>query len=269
MQRICGVVLRAKTKTAASPIETTIFPTVLQFTVTFWSFAWKWINFYDVQFSANYSFGKVGKYFQILFRDGIYHWPEFIFLVLIKILISHLGTQDLIILLLRHASLLDYFYFFGNFAIVFIWLLSWHKQSLVALKLLNGSWIQPWWCARNEVMLIYLSVTSLILEGSSAHYFLLYAWFYFAITQSFRLFCRRLNANLTEDGPRGNVWHTWWTFWWGRLSNVNGMSQEEYFINRWQLCDCDIFICWFRWHTHLKDMNSLWRSICYGRYKQL
>ena len=87
----------------------------------------------------------------------------------------------------------------ANFTIVFTWLFSWHKRSLVALKLLNGSWIQPWWCARNQAMLIYLFVTSLTLEGSSAHYFLLYAWFHLAITQYFRLFCRRLNVNFTED----------------------------------------------------------------------
>ena len=148
-------------------------------------------------------------------------------------------------------------------------LLPWHKRSLVALKLLNGSWIQSWWCARNQAMLIYLLVTSLTLEGSSVHYFLLYAWYYLAITQSFRLFCCRLNANFTEDGHRGNVWHTWWTFLRGRLDNVNGMSQEGYFINRWKLFDCDLFICLFHWHTHLKDMNSLWGSICYGRDKQL
>ena len=168
------------------------------------------------------------------------------------------------ILLLYYCGIhhcLIIFIFFGNFAIVFIWLLSWHKQSLVALKLLNGSWIQPWWCAR-----IYLFVTSLTLEGCSAHYFLLYAWYNLAITQSFRSFCRRLNANFTEDEPRGNVWHTWWTFSRGRLDNVNGMSQEEYFINLWKLFDCDLFIYLFHWHTHLKDMNGLWGSICYGVY---
>ena len=114
--------------------------------------------------------------------------------------------------------------------------------------------------------LIYLFVTSLIVDGSSAHCFLLFAWYYLAITRSFRLFCRRLNANFTEDGPRGNVWHTCWTFLRGRLDNVNGMSQEERFINRWKLCDCDLIICLFHWHTHLKDMNSLWGSICYGVY---
>ena len=71
-------VLRAETKAAALLIETAIFTTILQFAVKFWSIAWKWINFYYLQFSAYYSFGEVGKYFQILFRDGIYHWPEFI-----------------------------------------------------------------------------------------------------------------------------------------------------------------------------------------------
>ena len=39
----------------------------------------------------------------------------------------------------------------------------------------------------------------------SAQCFLPYARCYLAIAQSFRLFCRRLNANFTEDGPRGYV----------------------------------------------------------------
>ena len=103
-------------------------------------------------------------------------------------------------------------------------------------------------------------------EAVHIAYFLLYAWYYLAITQSFRLFCRRLNANFTEDGPRGNVWHTWSTFLRGRLDNLNGMSQEEYFINCRKLFDCDLFICLFHLHTLLKDMNGRWGSICYGVY---
>ena len=213
MQRIGGVGLWAETKTTASPIETAILPTVLQFTVTFWSIAWKWINFYDLQFSAYYSFGKVGKYFQILFRDGIYHWPEFIWYWLQQFWdrnhISSWNARLYYILLLPH-SLFIMIFLEANFAIVFTWSLSLHKRSLVALKLLTWSWIQPWWRARNQAMLISLIVTSLILEGSSAHCFLLHAWYSLAITQSFRLFCRRLNANSTEVGPRGNrgnVWH--------------------------------------------------------------
>ena len=127
-------------------------------------------------------------------------------------IISHHGTQDYIIfyycgivfyyvLLLRH-SLFIMIFLEANFAIDFTWLLSWHtwhKRSLVALKLLNWSWIQPRWCARNQATLISLIGTSLILDGRSAYCFLLYAWYYLAITQSFRLFCRRLNANFTED----------------------------------------------------------------------
>ena len=49
----------------------------------------------------------------------------------------------------------------------------------------------------------------------------------------------------------------------------NGLSQKEYLINRRKLCDCNILICLFRWHAHLKDMDSLRGSVCYGRYKQL
>ena len=54
-------------------------------------------------------------------------------------------------------------------------------------------------------MLIYLVMTSLIFAGSSAYCFLLYARRYLATMLSFRLFCRRLIANFTEDGLRGNV----------------------------------------------------------------
>ena len=32
--------------------------------------------------------------------------------------------------------------------------------------------------------------------------------------------CRRLNANFTEDGPRGYVWHNWWMILRGRMCNV-------------------------------------------------
>ena len=60
-------------------------------------------------------------------------------------------------------------------------------------------------CARNQAMLIYLVVTSLILVGSNAHCFLQNARHYLAMTHSFLLFCRRLNANFEEDGPHGNV----------------------------------------------------------------
>jgi len=163
------------------------------------------------------------------------------------ILISLYGTQDFTIA----ASFVCYDFLEEkkNKSRLFLtWLLSWHKQSLIKQKLLNGSWIQPWWCARNQAMPIYLVMTSLIFAGSSAYCFLLYARRYSAIMLSFRLFCRRLIANFTEDGLRGNVWHAWWTFLRGRLGNVNGMSQEEYFINCWKLCDCDLFICFVGIH---------------------
>ena len=41
------------------------------------------------------------------------------------------------------------------------------------------------------------------------------------------------------------------------------------FYQSLKLRDCDLFLYWFRWHTHLKDMDSLRGSVCYGRYKQL
>ena len=117
-------------------------------------------------------------------------------------------------------------------------------------------------CARNQAMLIYLIVTSLILVGSSAHCFLLYARYYLAITQSKCQFYRRWTSGKCL---------TW-------LVNVLAGAAGQWkrnesrglFINRWKLCNCDLFVCLFRWHTHLKDMNSLWWSICYGRaIKQL
>ena len=40
------------------------------------------------------------------------------------------------------------------------------------------------------------------------------------LAQSFRLSCRCLNANFTGDGPRGYIWHDWWTFLRGRMGNV-------------------------------------------------
>ena len=133
-------------------------------------------------FCIFYSFGKLGKYF--LFSGWNLSLTR-VHLVLIKTLLrpqstmqyfwSHLGTQDIIIILLRHASLLDYFYLFGNFVIIFTCLLRWQRQYLVVLKSLNGSWIQTWWSARNHAMLIYLVMTSFIFAGSSAECSLPYA----------------------------------------------------------------------------------------------
>ena len=130
-------------------------------------------------FCILYSFGKVGNNFQILFRDGMNHWPEFIWNWLTTILRPQLYLfMERKILLLRHRLFIMIFWkiILRLFFFFFTWLLSWHKRSLVVLKLLNGrSWIQQWWCARNQAMFIYLIVTSLFLEGSSAHCFLLYA----------------------------------------------------------------------------------------------
>ena len=147
------------------------------------------------------------------------------------------------ILLLRHSLLLYYYFLEANFAIVITWLLSWLKRSLVALKLLNWSWIQPWWCGRNQMMLIYLIVTS-----SGAKQCTWFSLIFMILFGNYAIFPSILSlpkCQFTEDGPGGNVWHVWWTFLRGRLGNVNGMSQEEYFINRWKLCDCDLFIYLF------------------------
>ena len=51
---------------------------------------------------------------------------------------------------------------FGNFAIVFTWLLSRHKQSLIVQEIVEWNWIQPWWCARNQVMHAHLSSHDII-----------------------------------------------------------------------------------------------------------
>ena len=120
-------------------------------------------------------------------------------------------------------------------------------------------------------MLIYLIVTSLILEGRSAHCFLSYARYYLAIAQSFRLFCRRLNANFTEDGPRVNVWHDWWTFLRGRLGNFKGMEVKRsiLLIVENYATAIYLFVCFVGIHICLKDMDSLRGSVYYGRYKQL
>ena len=56
-------------------------------------------------------------------------------------------------------------------------------QNLDVLKSSNGSSIQSLWCAWNQAKFINLVVASLILAGSSAHWFLLYTRYYLAITQ--------------------------------------------------------------------------------------
>ena len=55
---------------------------------------------------------QVGKYFQILFRDGIYHWPEFIFWYWLKYLY----------LILEHKILLLYYCGIHHCLIIFIFL---------------------------------------------------------------------------------------------------------------------------------------------------
>ena len=150
-------------------------------------------------------------------------------LVLIKTLLRPQSTMEYLYLILERKTFLLYYcgmhrcliiLSFGNLVIVFICLLRWQRQYQVVLKSLNGSWIQTWWSARNHAMLIYLVMTSLFFAGSSAECSLSYARFYLAMAQSFRLFCRRLNANFTGDGPRGYVWHDWWMFLRGRIDHV-------------------------------------------------
>ena len=133
-------------------------------------------------FCIFYSFGKLGKYF--LFRDGIYHWPEFSWYWL-KYCWDH--NQPYNIFFISSWNARHYYYIiaacivawlflsFGNFAIIFTCLLRWQRQYLVVLKSLNGSWIQTWWSARNHAMLIYLVMTSFIFAGSSAECSLPYA----------------------------------------------------------------------------------------------
>ena len=152
--------------------------------------------------------------------------------------------------------------------IIFTCLLRWQRQYLVVLKSLNGSWIQTWWSARNHAMLIYLVMTSFIFAGSSAECSLPYACTIlfgncaivpFILSSSKCQFYRRSTSGICL---------TWLVnVLAGADGQCNGMSQEENFINRWKLCDCDLFICLFDWH--LQDTNSSWWIICYGRYKQL
>ena len=70
-----------------------------------------------------------------------------------------------------------------------------------------------------------------------------------------------------------------WTLWKCLTRLVNflaGMAGQfkrnesrGVFYQLLKLCDCNILICLFRWHTHSKDMDILRGSVCYGRYKQL
>ena len=61
-------------------------------------------------------------------------------------------------------------------------------------------------CARNQAMLIYLILTSLILVGSSAHCFLVDAEIFIGIYAIVPIILSSSKyANFTEDGPRGNV----------------------------------------------------------------
>ena len=154
--------------------------------------------------------------------------------------------------------------------IVFTCLLRWQRQYLVVLKSLNGSWIQTWWSARNHAMHAHLSSHDIIdFRGKQCR----------VISPTCTiLFGNCANVPFILSSSKCQFYRRWTSgicLTWlvnvlaGADRQCNGMSQEEYFINRCKLCDSDLFICLFHWHTHLKDMNSPWWIICFGRYKQL
>ncbi len=123
---------------------------------------------------------------------------------------------------------------------------------------------------KNQAMLIYLVMTSLIFAGSSAQCFLPYAWCYLAIAQSFRLSCRCLNANFTWDGPRGYIaiWHDWWTFLRGRMGNVTeSVKRSILSIVENYATAIYLFVCLIG--IYKTRIVLAWWIICYGRYKQL
>ena len=121
-------------------------------------------------------------------------------------------------------------------------------------------------CARNQAMLIYLIVASLILVGSSG-------------CTLYSRICTILIGNyaivpIIWSSSKCQFYRRWTsgkclTWLLNFLAGAAGQSKRNesrgVFINRWKLCDCDLFICLIRWHTQLKEMNSLWCSICYGR----
>ena len=121
-------------------------------------------------------------------------------------------------------------------------------------------------CARNQAMLIYLIVTSLILMGGKQ-------------CTLFSRICTILIGNyaivpIILSSSKCQFYRRWtsgkcltWlvNFLAGAAGQWKRNESRGEFINHWKLCDCDLFICLFRWHTHLKDMNSLWWNICYGR----
>jgi hypothetical protein len=87
-------------------------------------------------------------------------------------------------------------------------------------------------------MIIYLVVTSLILEMDFMEMF-----------------------DMLDERPTGAAGQ--WK--WNEPIGVFSQSLKN------KLCDCILFICLvacFVGIHKLKDMNSLWGSICYGRYKQ-
>ena len=107
-------------------------------------------------------------------------------------------------MLLRQASLLDYFYLLETLPLFLpacfvgkgnIWLVV--LPEIVEWKLDTDMMM----CKKSSDAHLF----SHDIIDFSAQCFLPYAQCYLAIAQSFRLFCRRLNANFTEDGPRGYV----------------------------------------------------------------
>ena len=130
----------------------------------------------------------------------------------------------------------------GDYAIVFSWSLHWHRQYLDVMKSLNGSRIQIWWCTCKQSS-----------KGRRDDYL--------------------LSRNIIDfgDGLHGNVWHAWWTFYGGGWAMKMEWAKRSIFsivekqiMRLYFIC---LFACFVGIHK-LKDMNSLWGSICYGRYKQ-
>ena len=112
--------------------------------------------------------------------------PSSFFLVLIKTLLRPQSTMEYLYLILERKILLLYYCGMHHCLIIFIFILEISRLFLPDCflgisnlwswkKLLDGSWIQPKWCARNQAMLIYLVMTSLIFAGISAYCFLLLA----------------------------------------------------------------------------------------------
>ena len=135
-------------------------------------------------------------------------------LVLIKTLLRPQSIMEFLYLILERKILLLYYCGMNRCLIIFtFWKFRdcFYLLDLLAKAISGRAEIVEWkldtdvMVCKNQAMLIYLVMTSLIFAGSSAQCFLPYARCYLAIAQSFRLSCRCLNANFTGDGPRGYI----------------------------------------------------------------